>query len=74
MLEDLTAGRLRTMVTHVESWVKRMEYATRECFGGLSLKTTSGRFSGLVVKIRVRFWRKSVAAHGDIASLASRQS
>jgi hypothetical protein len=34
------AGRSRIEVIHVELRVTRMEYATRERFGGLSLKIT----------------------------------
>jgi ABC-type histidine transport system ATPase subunit len=37
-------------VTHVELQGTHMEYASRERFGGLSLKTTGGRFLGLGLK------------------------
>jgi hypothetical protein len=45
-----------------------MEYATRERFGGLGLKTTSGGFTGLGLKTRAevpRRNRRHVAASGS---------
>ena len=60
---------------HVSSsWGEHVEYATREWFGGLGLKITSGRFSGLGLKTRVRFRWESEATRGVIARLASRRS
>ena len=44
--EDLADGQSRTAVTCVEWRGTRMEYATRGRFGGLGLKTISGRFRG----------------------------
>jgi hypothetical protein len=66
--EDLAAGRSRMAVTRVERWGTRMEYATRERFGGLGLKTISGWFTSLGLKTRAKVPRRNgwhVAASGS---------
>jgi hypothetical protein len=57
--EDMADGRSRMVVTRVERWETRMEYATHERVGGLGLKTIGGGFTGLGLKTRAEVLRKN---------------
>jgi hypothetical protein len=72
--EDLADGRSRTTVTHVEWWGMRMEYATRGRFGGLGLKTISGRFHGFGPQNPGGGSEEERTARGGIEEFASRRS
>jgi hypothetical protein len=57
--EDMEDDRSRTVVTRVERWETRMEYATREQVGGLGLKTIGSGFTGLGLKTRAEVSRRN---------------
>ena len=61
-------------MTRVEWWGTRMEYATRGWFGGLGLKTISGRFHGFGPQNPDGGSEEERTAHGGIEKFASRRS